>query len=428
MARNQSCAGHRASCPQRTGDRASVRPSRARDRGHSGKLFILGLLSASAATVAAGSYFAQPVAYLISRDLGISALFAGLIVTFSQIGYVLGLLFLMPLGDLVESRRLLAALMSCSIACLLGAALAPDGLIFLVACLGIGMSSISVQVLVMLASFISLPERRGRAVGTVTSGLLIGILLAFPVATIVSAHLGWRMLYGLDALVLSAFSLVLFCFLPRRVPSAEVPYAGLVISLWRLWKDTPELRQRAIRQAFLFFGFSLYWTAVPVELRGQLGLRQGQIALFGLVGGSGALVAAIAGRAADAGKGRITSLLGLAAVTIAFLMTVFSQPIWLLCMAAIGIGAGVQANHVVSQRAILTLRSGAESRLNALYVAVFFAGGAIGSASSGALLAFGWPTVGITGMALGLAAFALPGRQVTAQRASTAQPSSARAD
>ncbi|KAJ8138424.1 hypothetical protein OY671_008363, partial [Metschnikowia pulcherrima] len=187
----------------------------------------------------------------------------------------------------------------------------------------------------------------------------------------------------------------------------EASYPALVKSLWRSWKETPELRQRAIRQAFLFFCFSLYWTSVPRESREHLGSHQNQIALFGLVGGSGALVAAIAGRAADGGKGRIASLLGSAAVATAFSMTIVSQSVWLSCGAAIAIGAGVQANHVVSQRAISTLRSGAESRLNALYIAVFFVGGAAGSASSGVLLAYGWASIGLAGTALSLAALSL---------------------
>ncbi|WP_198670731.1 MFS transporter [Oceanicella sp. SM1341] len=252
---------------------------------------MLGLLTASAALVAAGSYFAQPIAYTISDTLGISSIVAGFVVTVGQIGYVIGLLFLMPLGDLIEIRRFLSVLLVGSIACLVAIAIAPNSTTFFVACLGIGISSVSVQILVMLAAFMSSSERRGQAVGTVTGGLLIGILLAWPVATFVSARLGWRALYGLDALVFTILATALRRSLPSRRVHTQQRYVTLVRSLSQLWVGEPELRHRAIRQALLFFGFSLYWTTVPVELREQNGLGPNGIALFGLIGGAGALVA-----------------------------------------------------------------------------------------------------------------------------------------
>jgi predicted MFS family arabinose efflux permease len=368
---------------------------------------VVGLFATGAAIVAAGSYFAQPVAATIGLDLSLPPGLAGLIVTVGQAGYVFGLLFVALLGDLVENRRLVLSMLLASVTCLLTAAVAPNGPIFLIACFGIGVSSISVQMLVTLAAFMSDPMRRGRAVGTVTSGLLIGILLAWPTASFVSAHLGWRMLFGLDAVVVSGLAFALFRLLPRRVPDHRARYAALVASLWELFLATPELRRRAVRQAFLFGSFSLFWTAVPLELRGHYALSGDGVALFGLVAGVGALVAPIVGRLADAGKGSIVSFAGMIAVVGAFLLAAVAQQVWVLCLAAIAIGAGVQANHVVSQRSVLSLRSDAASRLNSLYVAIFFLGGAVGSAASTPLFHSGWMNVGLVGGVMGVVALAL---------------------
>ncbi len=367
----------------------------------------LALLTVSAATVAAGSYFTQPAASMIGHDLHLSPLFAGLLVTASQIGYVLGLLFLMPLGDLVENRILLSAVLACSVASLLVAATAQNGIVFVAACIGVGMSSIAVQILVMQAAFMTVPEHRGRVAGTVTSGLLAGILVAWPMASFVSVHFGWRRLFGCDALVVTALALALAYRLPHRSSGGDARYPELIGSLWGHWTGKPELRHRSIRQAFLFFCFSLFWTAIPVELRVHLGLGHDQIALFGLVGGTGALIAPVAGRIADLGKGNLASLFGVIAVAGGFLVTSLLQSVWSLCLAAIAIGAGVQANHVVSQRAVLSLQADATSRLNALYIAVFFLGGAMGSAISTLLLRGGWTALGLVGGSAGIAALAL---------------------
>jgi len=360
---------------------------------------VVGMLTGATAIVAAGSYFAQPIAATIGRDLGLSSKLFGLIVTTGQVGYVFGLLFIAPLGDKLENRRLLLGMLCASVVALSTAALAPDGAIFLAACFGVGISSISVQMLVTLAAFMSDPARRGQVVGSVTSGLLTGILLAWPAASFISARIGWRPLFALDALVVSALALALRSVLPRRMPANTATYATMVGSLWKILRDTPELRRRAFRQAMLFGGFSLFWTAAPLQLLSHFGLGKDGIALFGLIGGSGALIAPIAGRLADAGRGRIVGLAGMAAVVAAFLLSVLVHDLWALCLAAILINAGVQSNHVVSQRAVLSLAPDAGSRLNAIYIAIFFVGGATGSAVSTPLLQFGWTAVGMVGAA-----------------------------
>jgi len=383
---------------------------------------VVGMLTGGTAIVAAGRYFAQPIAATIGRDLGLSSEMLGLIVTTSQMGYVFGLLFIAPLGDKLENRRLLFSMLCASVVALSAAALAPDGAIFLAACFGIGISSISVQMLVTMSAFMSDPARRGQVVGCVTSGLLTGILLAWPAASFVSARVGWRPLFALDALVVSALALALRHFLPRRMPADSAPYAAMIGSLWKILRDTPELRRRAFRQALLFGGFSLFWTAAPFQLRSHFGLGEDGIALFGLIGGSGALIAPIAGRLADVGRGRIVGLAGMAAVMAAFLLSVLIHDMWALCLAAVLINAGVQSNHVVSQRTVLSLAPDAASRLNAIYIAIFFVGGATGSASSMLLLQFGWTGVGMVGCAA--AALAL-GRGIalpSVQRVSTLTP------
>ncbi|MEH2482282.1 putative MFS family arabinose efflux permease [Nitrobacteraceae bacterium AZCC 2146] len=362
------------------------------------------LLAACCGLIAAGSYFAQPLSTLIGRDLNLPPTVAGLIVTVSQLGYVLGLLLLAPLGDLVENRRLLLCMLGGSLLSLIVAAMAPIGAAFLSACFGIGVSSIAVQLLVTLASFMSDPKRRGHVVGNVTSGMLMGVLLAWPLASFVSSRFGWRMLFGADAAIIAAVGAALSRLLPQRFPTHRISYANLVGSLWSSFRRLPELRGRAATQALLFGSFSLFWTAVPMELRGHYGLKPDGIALFGLVGGIGALVAPVAGRLADRGIGRVTSLVGVVAVVLAFILAVSFDRVWVLGLAAIKLNAGVQINHVISQRAILSIEPHSASRLNSVYIAVFFLGGAAGSAMSVPVFLAGWLPFGLTGAALGMGA------------------------
>jgi hypothetical protein len=194
--------------------------------------------------------------------------------------------------------------------------------------------------------------------------------------------------------------------------------------LWGLFRGTPELRRRALVQAMIFGAASLFWTAVPLELQRRYGLGADGIATFGLVDGVGAFVAPIVGRVADGGRGRLASIAGLASISLAFAAGAVAAQVWLLCVVGIAIDAGLQANHVVSQRAVLLIRPDSASRLNSLYVAIFFAGGAIGSAASAPLALASFSSVCVVGALLAATALLLAARSLYS-RDSEAAPETA---
>ncbi|WP_397452377.1 MFS transporter [Pseudomonas sp. NA-150] len=340
--------------------------------------------------ITAGSYFAQPLASVIGRDLGMSPSAAGLVITVGQLGYCLGLLLISPLGDVLENRRLLGVTLLLSVAALSLAALAPGASWFLFACFAIGVSAIAVQLIVVLAASMSRPHNRGRVVGQVTAGLLFGVLLAWPVANLVNAQIGWQRLFAADALLIGGLALVLRRVLPTRQPAPGARYSRLLMSLLPLWRAHPELRRRALIQALLFGVFSLFWTCLPLELRTRHLLSTHQLALFGLIGAGGALAAPLAGWAADRGWSSAASLLGCALVALSCAAFALDDALWRVALAAFFISAGVQACHVISQRRVLALQPDAGNRLNSLYIATFFVGGALGSALAAPLFLYGW--------------------------------------
>jgi predicted MFS family arabinose efflux permease len=383
------------------------------------------LFAAACGVIAAGSYLAQPLTAVIGRDVGLPPVTAGLIVTVSQLGYVLSLLLIAPLADIVETRRILFALVAMSVASLIGASLAPSGGLFLLACFGIGVSSVAVQMLVTLAAFLSPPERRGQVVGNVTSGLLVGIVLAWPVASFISGRLGWRGVFACDAAGVALLAGLLLRTVPHRAPALGLRYGALIGSLWSVFRSAPELRRRALLQAMIFGAASLFWTAVPLELQRRYGLSANGLAIFGLVDGVGALIAPVVGRLADGGRGRLLSIAGLASISLAFVVGALTPRVWLLCLVGIAIDAGLQANHVVSQRAVLLIRSDWSSRLNSLYVAIFFVGGAIGSAASAPLALASFSSVCIVGGLLGATALLIAARWLSSSGSSAERAISA---
>lgn len=369
--------------------------------------WIILILAAACGLIAANLYYAQPLVGPISSALGLSSGAAGLIVTLAQIGYGIGLLFIVPLGDILENRKLVVMLLFLTAIVLAVAAAIKSALLFLTACMLIGLGSAAAQILVPFAAHLSPDATRGRHVGNVMSGLLLGIMLARPVSSIVAEFMGWRAVYYLSAAAIFVLALVLAKVLPARRPLIATRYAALLGSMLHLLKTTPILQRRAIYHACVFGTFSLFWTTVPLLLTGPtFHFSQKAVALFALAGVSGALAAPVAGRLADRGWIRPATGLALALVIISVSLPLIIQggstaALITLVIAAILLDMGVSANLVLGQRAIFSLGAEVRSRLNGLYMAIFFAGGAIGSAVGGWAYAIGgWKAALLLGIAL----------------------------
>ncbi|CAF1840793.1 MFS transporter [Bacillus subtilis] len=357
------------------------------------------LLATACGIIVANLYYAQPLVGLISKAIGLSPGSAGLIVTLTQIGYVAGLLFLVPLGDIIENKKLVVASLLLSAAALTLTAFVKHGTLFLAAAFFVGLGSIAAQVLVPFASYLASDAARGRVVGNVMSGLLLGIMLSRPISSLVADIWGWNAIFALSAVVSVILAIVLSKVLPARKPTANTNYTALLGSMWKLLVTTPVLRRRAIYHAFVFGAFSLFWTTVPLLLSGpDFHFSQKAIALYALVGIAGAVAAPIGGQLADRGLTRLATGIALGVVVVSLLLPLMIQSsspvgITVLVAAAILLDMGVSANLVLSQRAIFSLAPEIRSRLNGLFMAIFFLGGAIGSSIGGwAYASGGWST------------------------------------
>jgi len=375
-------------------------------------------LAAACGLIVANIYYAQPLAGPIAAALGLSRQATGLVVTLTQMGYGAGLLLLVPLGDLIENRRLIVAMIGVATLGLIGAALSPHAAWFLIASLLIGLGSVAAQVLVPYAAHLAPEGVRGRVVGNVVSGLMLGIMLARPAASFIAQVSSWRVVFLISAGAMIGLALVLIRALPPREPVSKLGYGALLASMARLVATTPILRRRALYHAGMFAAFSLFWTTTPLLLAGpEFHLSQGGIALFALAGVSGAVAAPIAGRLADRGWTRPATALCMLAAAGAFLITHLAPQgsgwaLALLVAAAVILDFGVSANLTLGQRAIFALGAEFRSRLNGLYMATFFIGGALGSAAGGwAFAQDGWTLASWIGFALPVAALIYAGTE-----------------
>jgi predicted MFS family arabinose efflux permease len=369
---------------------------------------MVALLAASCGIVVANTYYSQPLIGLIGPSVHMGAHEESLIVSLTQLGYALGLLLLVPLGDLVENRLLVVVTIATSIPALLLAGFAHSSSVMLVAGALIGITSVAVQMLIPMAAHLAPEHRRGRVVGTVTSGLLFGILLARPAASIIADVSSWRVVFYVSAGLMAVLAAVLSRALPRRVPVNGQHYGALLVSVLMLPVKLPVLRQRAAYQAACFAGFTLFWTGVPLYLAQDFGFTQRGIAIFGLAGAAGAFAAPIAGSLGDRGYARPGTAIALASIALAFGIAWFGghiHSVVVLAFSGILLDAGVQTCLVLGQRTIYTMAPDMRSRLNGVFMAMFFMGGAAGSAvTSTLLLHAGWPGLCALGGALPLVA------------------------
>lgn len=368
------------------------------------------LLAFSCAIVVANLYYVQPLVGLISRDYAIPVSTSGLLVTVTQLGYAAGLILVVPLGDILENRRLILIMLGILVVALAAAALAPDAVLFLLASLAIGMASSAVQIIVPFAGHLASDATRGRVVGNVVSGLLFGIMLSRPAASFTAHAIGDRSIFALSAATVLLLLALLAVKLPSRRPHG-MPYMRALASLWPILRDNAVLHRRGAYQAAMFGAFSLFWTAVPLFLEGpRFQFTQIGIGIFALVGAGGAVVSPFAGRAADAGHTKRVTGAALVGGVLSFAIALVggllaSWPV-LVC-AAVLLDMATAANLVVGQREIFALGPEARGRLNGLYLALFFAGGAVGSLVAGMAFArCGWTGVSIVGLLFPIIALA----------------------
>ncbi len=368
------------------------------------------LLAVSCGATVANLYYAQPLLNTLASAFSVSQGTAGLLITISQIGYVLGLAFLVPSGDLQERRGLISVALVLTAAGLVVMAVAPGYAVFAGALAVVGFTATAAQVIVPMSASLADESERGRVVGTVMSGLLIGILLARTFSGLVAAAFGWRVVFWIAAAIMIALALTLRIRLPRVPPTTDMRYRGVLRSVLSLIAAEPVLRLRMALGFFAFGCFSTLWTSLSFLLSAPpFNYGNGVIGLFGLAGVAGAAAATGAGRLADRGHGRhatwVTAVVMVASWPILYAGK--TSAVWLIVGIAV-LDLGVQGIHISNQSAIYALAPEARSRLTTAYMVSYFLGGAALSAISSAVYSSdGWGGVCAVGAATGLAALAL---------------------
>ena len=365
------------------------------------------ILAAATGIAAANMYYAQPLLHTIARRFGASASSAGLIVTATQTGYACSLALLVPAGDLLDRPKLVPRLLV-GAALLLGIAAAAPSLFVLIAVMAlVGVCVVVAQILVPLVAELATDGQRGRAVGTVMTGLLLGILLARTVAGFVAGLAGWRSVFGLAAVLTFVLAVVLRAKLPPERPRPRIAYRDVMRSMVTIVRTEAELRRAALLGGLVFASFSVFWTTIAFVLSDPpFEYGDSAIGLLGLVGAGGALCASVAGRLADRGMARSGRIGASTLIAISFLILLAGKTsIVLIVTGVIALDIGVQGTHVLNQSVIYELVPAARSRITGVYMTSYFIGGALGSAAGAFAFEHGkWRGVCILGAALGLAA------------------------
>jgi len=343
---------------------------------------LIWLLTVATGASVANLYYNQPLLSDIARTFQSSPRAAGAIATLTQAGYAVGLLLFVPLGDVVERRRLIVTLLCCVTGALLLAALGPTLGVVAGASFAIGVTTVVPQLMLPFAAGLAPPAMRGRVVGHVVSGLLVGILAGRAVAGVVNDVAGWRAMFVAAAVAMLALALLLRAMLPLSPPAIAVSYGTLVRSLGTLFRSEPVIRDAALLGALTFAGFSAFWTTLAFRLQ-EPPLHSGSAVAgaFGVIGLVGAAVAPIAGRRADRRRPRETiglALLGNIAAWIVLLL--LGHTLWGIAVGVLLLDAATQAAQVSNQARVYALPVEAHGRFNTIYMVCYFIGGSLGSA------------------------------------------------
>ena len=364
---------------------------------------IILLMSVATGLAVASNYYAQPLLHTIGQQFSISNATAGTIVTTAQLSYAVGLMLLVPLGDMFERRSLIVLMNLLSAGGLLISAFSTSISMLIIGTALTGMLSVVAQILVPFAATLAAPHERGKAVGTVMSGLLLGILLARTAAGALADVGSWRTVYWVAAILMLCMSAVLWRVLPRYQSPTAMSYPQLLGSILRMFVEEPLFRARSLIGGLLFAAFSMLWTPLTFLLAGPpYEYSNTTIGLFGLAGAAGAYAANRFGRLADRGLGNLATRVGLLLLLGSWGLMAFGQVSVLALLAGILVqDLAIQGVHVTNTSSIYRLRPEARSRLTAGYVTCYFIGGASGSLVSSWLYAhFGWSAVVIAGAVL----------------------------
>ncbi|WP_175844874.1 MFS transporter [Burkholderia arboris] len=364
-------------------------------------------MAAIAGAVVTNIYCTQPILPLIAQDLHAAPATADLVAGAALLGFATGLALLLPLGDRYDRRKLVLGQIALAFAFAVASMLAPNVWTLVGAAFALGVVSCVPQQLVPFAAVMSAPHERGRNVGTVVTGIMVGILLGRAVSGVIAAHAGWRAVYGVEAVAMVPVGIAAAWLLPRGVPGTTLSYARLLASLWTLARTHRPIRESMLVQALLWAAFNAFWVNLATLLAdGPWHLGSAWAGGFGLIGAAGALAATIGGRASDRIGTRRVIALAIAIVTVSYLMLAGAgRSLALLVTGVVVLDIGVQAGLVANQTRAFAADPQAQGRINSLYMTATFIGGALGAAISGVLMArFGWDGVVAFGIAAGLAA------------------------
>ncbi len=368
------------------------------------------LFAVATGQAVASNYLAQPLLDVISHEFGISAGVAGLIVTAAQVGYAAGLILMIPLGDLLERRRLITVLAAITAIGLATAAFSPSVGVFMSAVALVGFTSVMAQILVPFAATLADPAHRGRVVGTIMSGLMLGILLARTASGLIAQVAGWRGVYIIFAVLMVAQTVTLWMVLPTYRADVKLSYGRLLGSVFAIARQEPVLRLRALFGVVSFATFSALWTTLAFLLSGSpYNYSEGIIGLFGLVGAAGALTATVVGRFTDRGWARMLTGISALLLLLGFVLLWgggVSLPALLAGVLVLDVGSS--GLHLSNQSEIFRLRPEARSRINAFYMTSCFIGAAAGSAVAAFVYErWSWDGVCVLGAAISLCGLAL---------------------
>jgi predicted MFS family arabinose efflux permease len=353
---------------------------------------LLTLLFAVSGGAAVGNlYWAQPLLADIAQSFGVSAASAGSLVTTTQIGYAIGIILIVPLGDVLNRRRLIPVVMGCSALALVACAMAPSFTMLLISLAAVGITTVSGQIITPLAGDLARPEQRGKVVGTIVSGLISGILLSRTISGFVADAFGWRAIYWLAAVIVALLAVTLSRVVPQDMPRSSLSYRKLLASIIEVVGRHKAAQVSLIISGIAFCVFTMFWTGLTFLLSAApFSYSVTQIGLVGLVGVAGAMAARRAGVFHDRGmSARVSGLALLGALISLVIANIGSAQIWGILLAVLLLDIAIQTVNVLNQTRLLALEPNARSRLNTAYVACNFIGGAIGSALAGVLWVHG---------------------------------------